>query len=76
MLGRTLGPNDAKSGNSHVIVLSHDLWARRCGRDRGIIGQDLLLDSEKFTVVGVMPPGFSPDNYGQLWVPSPWGRPG
>jgi putative ABC transport system permease protein len=75
MLGRTLGPNDGKPGNSHVVVLSHDLWVRRFGSDRGIIRQDLLLDSEKFTVVGVMPAGFFPDDYGQLWVPSPWDVP-
>jgi putative ABC transport system permease protein len=75
ILGRALGPNDAKSGNAHVAVLSHDLWAGRFGGDPGIIGQDLLLDSEKFTVVGVMPAGFSPDDYGQLWVPSPWDVP-
>jgi hypothetical protein len=25
--------------------------------------------------VGVMPPNFSPDEYGELWVPSPWGVP-
>jgi len=75
VLGRILGPNDAKSGNSHVAMLSHDLWTRRFGSDRGIIGRDVLLDNEKFTVVGVMPAGFSPDNYGQLWVPSPWDVP-
>ena len=75
ILGRTLGPNDARPGSSHVVVLSHDLWARRFGSDRGILGQDLLLDGEKFTVVGIVPAGFSPDDYAQLWVPSPWDVP-
>jgi putative ABC transport system permease protein len=75
ILGRTLGPDDAKPGNSNVVVLSHDLWARRFGSDRGILGHDLLLDNEKFTVVGVLPAGFAPDDYGQLWVPSPWDVP-
>ena len=75
ILGRTLGPNDAKPGDSHVVVLGHGLWLRRFGGDRSILGRDLLLDGEKFTVVGIMPAGFSPDEYGELWVPSPWDVP-
>lgn len=75
ILGRTFGPNDARPGSSHVVVLSQNLWARRFGADRSLIGRDLLLDGEKFVVVGVMPAGFSPDDYGELWVPSPWGVP-
>ena len=75
ILGRTLGPNDAKPGNSHVVVLGHELWMRRFGGDRSILGRDLLLDGEKFTVVGIVPAGFSPDEYGELWVPSPWDVP-
>jgi putative ABC transport system permease protein len=75
ILGRALGPEDAKPGNAHVAVLSHALWARRYSADRGVIGRDLVLDGEKFTIVGVMPPSFSPDDYGELWMPSPWDVP-
>ena len=75
ILGRTFGPGDAKPGNAHVVVLSHGLWSRRYGAERDIIGRDLNLDGEKFTVIGVMPAGFSPDDYGELWVPSPWDVP-
>ncbi len=35
---------------------SHALWTRRYAADRDVIGHELLLDGEKFTVVGVMPP--------------------
>ncbi|MGB8342033.1 MAG: ABC transporter permease [Chthoniobacterales bacterium] len=75
ILGRTFGSGDAKPGNTHVVVLSHGLWSRRYGAERDIIGRDLILDGEKFTVIGVMPAGFSPDDYGELWVPSPWDVP-
>ncbi len=37
--------------------------------DRNVIGRDLILDGEKFTVIGVMPATFSPDDYGELWLP-------
>jgi putative ABC transport system permease protein len=75
ILGRVFAPNDARPGNAHVAVLSYELWTRRFGADRSIIGRDLLLDSEKFTVVGVAPSGFLPDDFGELWVPSPWDVP-
>jgi putative ABC transport system permease protein len=75
ILGRTFGPGDAKPGNARVVVLSHALWSRRYGADRGAIGRDLVLDGEKFTIIGVMPPAFSPDDYAELWLPSPWDVP-
>ena len=70
-LGRAFGTEDAKPGNARVVVLSHGLWTRRYGADRNVIGRDLILDGEKFSVIGVMPATFSPDGYGELWVPSP-----
>lgn len=75
ILGRTFGRNDAQPGNAHVAVLSYSLWSRRFGGDRKLIGHDLLLDGEKFSVIGVMPAGFAPDDYGELWVPSPYDVP-
>lgn len=75
MLGRTLQPSDEQPGHSSVVVLGSELWARRYGSDRGVIGQQISLNGEPHTVVGVMPPNFSPDRYGELWVPSPWGVP-
>ena len=38
-----------------MVVLSHGLWTRRYGADRNVIGRDLILDGEKFSVIGVMP---------------------
>jgi putative ABC transport system permease protein len=75
ILGRSFGPDDAKPGNARVAVLSSELWARRFGADRNVIGRELILDGEKFTIIGVMPTNFSPDDYGEIWVPSPWDVP-
>ncbi len=75
LLGRSLLAEDEQSGRDHVVVLSHNLWKRRYGADRALVGQNITLDSQPYTVVGVMPPNFTPDEYGELWVPSPWGVP-
>ena len=75
IVGRSFGAEDAKPGNARVAVLSYGLWSRRYGAERGVIGRDLMLDGEKFSIIGVMPASFSPDDYGELWVPSPWDVP-
>ena len=75
MLGRTLLPTDDAAGNDHVVVVGYGLWKRRFGSDRNLVGRNITLDSEPYTVIGIMPPGFSPDDYGELWLPSRWGVP-
>ncbi|MGD0761036.1 MAG: ABC transporter permease [Candidatus Sulfotelmatobacter sp.] len=75
ILGRGLEPSDARPGNDHVVVLGYGLWQRYFAADRAIIGRDIDLDGEQYNVVGVMPPNFSADEYGELWLPSPWGVP-
>ena len=72
LLGRTILESDETPGVAHVAVLSYELWQRRFGGDVSIVGHEILLDDERFTVVGVMPSSYSPDNYAELWVPSPW----
>ena len=75
ILGRTLLPSDEQPGHNAVVVLSADLWARRYGADRSIIGREILLNDKPHTVVGVMPANFQPDGYGELWIPSRFGVP-
>ncbi|HET6176801.1 MAG TPA: ABC transporter permease [Candidatus Sulfotelmatobacter sp.] len=75
MLGRGLLPSDESAGSSHVVVLSYGLWTRRYAADRTLVGRNIEVDNQPYEVVGVMPPTFSPDEYGELWLPSPWGVP-
>jgi len=72
ILGRGLEAGDAQAGSDHVVVLGYGPWVRYFAADRAIVGRDIRLNGEPYTVVGVMPPNFSPDDYGELWVPSPW----
>jgi hypothetical protein len=49
--GRTLLPGEDRPQQEHVVILSHDLWQRRFGSDRGVIGNTIQLDGEKYTVI-------------------------
>ena len=59
-LGRLLTLADDDAGAERVIVLSDAVWRRRFGADPGILGKQLDLNAEPWTVVGVLPPTFSP----------------
>ena len=54
-----------------MTILSDALWRRRFGGDRAVVGRQVALDGDLYTVIGVMPPGF--DNVlapsTELWVP-------
>jgi predicted permease len=44
-------------GNGRQVILSDRLWRTRFGADRNIVGSKITLNTEPFTVVGVMPAG-------------------
>jgi putative ABC transport system permease protein len=69
-LGRDFRPADNVPGAAGVAILSDGLWLRRFGGNPGIVGQEVRLDGEKYTIVGVMPRAFLyPDRKTELWVP-------
>jgi predicted permease len=57
-LGRTFTRDEERPGN-HVAVLSHEMWVSNFHRDPKIAGQRILLEGQAYTVIGVMPQGFS-----------------
>lgn len=59
LLGRTFLPEEDRPGANHVVLLSYALWRNRFGENPAIVGQTLRLNDEKYTVIGVMPIGFS-----------------
>ena len=69
--GRTFHESeDAVPDRDFVAVLSDGLWRRRFGGDPSIVNRTIQLSGQAYTVVGIMPPGFTglTDN-AQLWVP-------
>jgi putative ABC transport system permease protein len=69
-LGRVFRAGDDQPGRDHVVILSHTLWDREFGSDPSIVGKNIRLSREDYTVIGIMPAsfhllGFTP----QLWTP-------
>ncbi|HMA38613.1 MAG TPA: ABC transporter permease [Gemmatimonadales bacterium] len=57
-VGRGFDPADDRRNGPNVVVLSDVLWRRRFAGDRAIVGRQIRLDDNLYTVVGVMPRGF------------------
>ena len=57
-LGRSFTLEDERAGGL-VAVLSDALWERKFARDPAAIGRPILLDRQPFTILGVMPQGFT-----------------
>jgi hypothetical protein len=50
------------------VLIGDDLWKRRFGADRKIIGHLLTIDETPYTVIGVMAGGFQFPVQSDLWV--------
>ncbi len=57
-LGRDFRQEDAAPGHEQVIILSHELWARRFGSNPAIVGKSIQFSGATMTVIGVAPPRF------------------
>jgi putative ABC transport system permease protein len=73
ILGRDFRPEEGQIGGPNVVMLSGRLWRERFGADLNVVGQNLTLNSKSYTVVGVLPRGFTDPTfsppYAQLWFP-------
>jgi putative ABC transport system permease protein len=68
-LGRVFTPEEDRPGGPDIALIGHDLWRRRFGGDRGVIGRALDLEGRPYSIVGVMPPGFDMPYLAEVWVP-------
>jgi predicted permease len=72
-LGRDFTRDDDNPTAVRVAILSHSLWRRRFGGSPSVVGSRITLNSEDYTVVGIMPAGFgSPAVFGPALVPDLW----
>jgi putative ABC transport system permease protein len=68
-IGRDFVADEDRPGAPKVVVLGHGLWTRRFGGDRALVGKQVLLNGESYTVVGIMPASFRYPATAELWTP-------
>jgi predicted permease len=67
--GRDFLAEDDQPSATPVAIISHALWQRRFGADENIIGGQLTLNNQQFTVIGITPPNFSYGAEADVTVP-------
>ena len=56
--------------SARVVILGNGLWRRRFGGDASILGRTVRLSDKLYTVIGVMPSGFTfPNDDTEIWTP-------
>jgi putative ABC transport system permease protein len=75
--GRLFVEGEGEVGRERVAIISDALWRGRFGADPDLASLPLVLNDERFTVVGVMPAHFRfPAAQQQVWLPTGAGQHG
>jgi predicted permease len=81
LLGRIFAPEEDQPGHEREVILSHRVWRERFHADQEVVGRAVSLNGAPYTVVGIMPAGFTfpratemPGSFtlpreAELWVP-------
>ena len=66
VIGRSFLPADEHLGHEDVAIVSYRLWQRRFGGASNALGQNITIDDQPYTIIGVLPADFS------LWGNAGW----
>ena len=78
LVGRGFVDGEDEPGHEHEVVLSYGFWHSHFAGNPDIVGKNIQLNGQAFTVVGVMGPAFEfpissdPDQRTQMWKPLAW----
>ncbi len=67
--GRAFLPEEDKPGGRPVAILGYSLWQRHFGGAPDVVGSTLVLDGNRYTIVGIAPPAFELDGEGDIYTP-------
>lgn len=67
-MGREFSQDEDREGGPVAVMVSHSLWQKYLGGDRGVVGKTILLRGEPHTIIGVMPDGSQMIDEGDVWT--------
>jgi len=69
VLGRGFLPGEDQAAAPRTVVISDAFWRRHLGSNPDVIEKQITLNARAFTIIGVMPSGFTfPEKDTQLWA--------
>ncbi len=63
------GIDDATAASAETAILSYGFWRRAMGGDPAAVGRTITLYDKPYTVIGIMPRGFTITGREDLWLP-------
>jgi predicted permease len=71
ILGRSFREEENDPGRNRVVLIGEEVWRKFYDSDPQIIGKSLTIKSQSYTILGVMPKGFSFPIHEDMQVWSP-----
>jgi len=69
LVGRVFEPGETQQGRERVAVLSYGFWKQHFNSDGNVVGRNIELDQQSYTVIGVMPKTVSYPSMTDLYLP-------
>ncbi len=69
VLGRAFATGEDEPGVGPVVLISHDLWQRKFGGMRDVVGKGITLDDKSYSIIGVLPEDFTLFRKNDVFVP-------
>ncbi len=70
-LGRVFSVADSAPGAEPVLLIGHDVWRNHYRGDPDVVGQDVRVNGQPGTIIGVMPEGFRFPMDEEAWTALP-----
>ena len=68
-LGRLFSAEEDTPGRERVALLTFGFWKTQMAADAAVVGRDIQLNGQAYTVVGVLPDGFTFGGDTNMWLP-------
>lgn len=68
-IGRPFAKGDGAPGSDKVAILSYEFWTRTFGASPDVLGSQIVLSDQRYTIVGVLPPRTMLSDSDAVWLP-------
>jgi predicted permease len=59
LYGRTFSAAEGQPGGPRTVLLSYGFWQSRYGADKNVVGRQIAMNGESYTIIGILSEGFT-----------------